>query len=173
MTRTHDFEGPAIPGRKFILWQGRDSCAMLRDYIKGIRVCRHPHHTASAPHALLGAVRIDALAGGVLKVSLGEILLAGSAALILEDLPEFKISAVKMIARAWRRGSVHLHASGSGTTVEIPIRCSIYATAEACPCGMLLCDRGPGPPGCSCSPQVLERWRARIAAAVELFQGRE
>lgn len=169
--RTHEIENPAIPGRKFILWQGRDSCASLREYVKGPRLCRHPHHTASAPHALLGAVRwsVDETPGTVLKLQPGEILLAGSAALVLDDLPEFKRSAIEMIARAWRKGFVRFHVHSGDPVIELPIHCSIYATAQACPCGML----GPGPSACVCSRLMHARWHKRIYDAVELFRGRE
>ena len=174
--KTISLSNPVIHGAQFILWEGRTAISELRNTHKADGN-RHPHHTASSPHALLGAARFTL--EKVLRIQPGEILLAGNSALILEDLPEFKRSAVEMVARAWRNGYVHLHAirdahrergdSGTKTIVEIPVRCSIYATAQPCPCGLL--DNITRAKECACSPELLARWRKRISDAVKLFRG--
>jgi predicted ATPase with chaperone activity len=170
--RSH--QSPAMPGREFALWTSHDATQRLADYLgKGRNQARCPHHTASSPHALLGAVRWSLPDGW--RVQPGEALLAGAGVLMLQDLPEFKRSAIEMVARAWRNGYVRLQAvntAGGGVdgVVELPVHCSVYATAQACPCGMRF---RPNAPVCACSEPVMARWQARIDDAVRLFKGQE
>lgn len=162
------FPHPHRPSARFALWQGWDADRRLCDYLGDRKAwARWPHHTASV-HSLLGSVRY-AIAHGVRvwKLHPGEIMLAGAGVLALDELPEFKREVIEHLARAWREG-VRLSATGGGLVLDIPVSCSVYATAQPCPCGMK--DR-PGGPQCACTPEAMKRWQRRLDFHIAAFKG--
>lgn len=168
-TETH-FRSPAFAPSTFTLLQGWDATDRLRDQLGPCaRLARWPHHTSSAG-AILGGFAAPVDENGEplpCKLLPGEMLMAGAGFLVLQDLPEFKRETVSAIARAWTTGIIALQAPRpSLASIRIPVRCSILATAHACPCGMLDRERL-----CTCSTRAREIWDRRVADAVAAFRG--
>jgi magnesium chelatase family protein len=111
------------------------------------RPFRAPHHTVS-----------DAgIGGGGNPARPGEVSLATHGMLLLDDIPEFRRSAIEIVARALRDGEACFHRRGVDT--RMPARpMLVVATAMPCPCGYHGTDR------CQCTEERVERYRARYLA---------
>jgi magnesium chelatase family protein len=128
----------------------------------GRRICA-PHHTASL-HGLVGALH-RRLAGeaGAYRIQPGECTLADNGVLVLDDLGEFRREAIEAIARVFHRQATrYLLAAPAGTiSIEMPARFDIYATSEACPCGI--------PARCACTDGAKQRFTDRLRSFQSLF----
>lgn len=112
------------------------------------RPLRSPHHTAS-----------DAgLVGGGAPPRPGELSLAHNGVLLLDELPEFRRSVLEALRQPLEQGLVVI--SRAAHRVTFPARVQLVATMNPCPCGMLG-ERGRS--SCSCSPEQVRRYRARIS----------
>ena len=109
------------------------------------RPFRMPHHTASAA----------ALVGGGSPPRPGEISLAHGGVLFLDELPEFPRSALEALREPLETGWVTL--SRATRQATYPARFQLVAAMNPCPCGRL------GQPGCRCSPDQVDRYRARLS----------
>lgn len=111
------------------------------------RPLRAPHHTVS-----------DAgLVGGGTSPRPGEVSLAHHGTLLLDELPEFRRSAIEALAGALRAGEATI--ARSGALCRFPAHPAlVVATANPCPCGY----RGHPSRACRCSDGLLLRWESRL-----------
>src|SRR6476619_2759299 len=111
------------------------------------RPYRSPHHTASAV----------ALVGGGAEPRPGEISLAHSGVLFLDELPEWDRRALEVLREPLESGVVTI--SRAARQSEFPARFQLVAAMNPCPCGWA----GDPSGRCRCSPDVIQRYRARIS----------
>jgi len=111
------------------------------------RPSRAPHHTISD---------VGLLGGGAIPGP-GEISLAHHGVLFLDELPEFKRSALEVLRQPLEDG--HVTISRSAGKITLPCHFMLVAAMNPCPCGYL----GDTKHECRCSPTQIQRYRARIS----------
>ena len=111
------------------------------------RPFRAPHHTISD---------VGLLGGGTIPGP-GEISLAHNGVLFLDELPEFKRSALEVMRQPMEDGQVSI--SRSAGKVTLPCAFVLIAAMNPCPCGYL----GDSGRDCRCSPTQVQRYRNRIS----------
>ena len=111
------------------------------------RPSRAPHHTISD---------VGLLGGGAIPGP-GEISLAHHGVLFLDELPEFKRSALEVLRQPLEDG--HVTISRSAGKITLPCNFLLVAAMNPCPCGYL----GDAKHECRCAPAQIQRYRARIS----------
>jgi magnesium chelatase family protein len=111
---------------------------------------RAPHHSAS----------MAAIVGGGLGPRPGEASLAHNGVLLLDEFPEFQRPVLEALRQPLEDGAISI-ARASGQAV-FPARFQLVATMNLCPCG----GRADPAAECSCSPQQLARFRAKLSHAL-------
>jgi magnesium chelatase family protein len=113
----------------------------------GARPFRAPHHTASGV----------ALVGGGSQPRPGEVSLSHNGVLFLDELPEFDRRVLEVLREPLESG--HITISRAARQADFPARFQLLAAMNPCPCGYL----GDGDRPCSCSPEQIRRYRARVS----------
>lgn len=111
------------------------------------RPFRSPHHTISD---------VGLLGGGTIPGP-GEISLAHHGVLFLDELPEFKRSALEVLRQPLEDGQVTI--SRSAGKITLPCEVMLVAAMNPCPCGYM----GSSQRECRCTPTQIQRYRARIS----------
>ncbi len=113
----------------------------------GARPVRSPHHTISD---------VGLLGGGTIPGP-GEVSLAHHGVLFLDELPEFKRSALEVLRQPLEDGAVTI--SRSAGKITLPCSFMLVAAMNPCPCGYL----GDAQHTCRCTPTQVQRYRSRIS----------
>lgn len=130
-TRVHSVAGRIRPGS-----------GLLRS-----RPFRAPHHTISEA-GLVGG-------GGMPRP--GEASLAHNGVLFLDELPEFRRSALESLRQPAESGTIHI--GRARAAVRLPARFMLVAAMNPCPCGYFGDDSGR----CSCTLERVRRYRGRVS----------
>src|SRR5216117_1268855 len=111
------------------------------------RPFRSPHHTISD---------VGLLGGGAIP-NPGEVSLAHNGVLFLDELPEFKRSALEVMRQPIEDGNVTI--SRAAGSVTFPCEFMLVAAMNPCPCGYF----GDLKRECRCGPVQVQRYRQRIS----------
>lgn len=130
-TRVHSVAGRLPPGNGLL----------------GHRPFRAPHHGVSDA-GLVGG-------GGIPRP--GEASLAHHGVLFLDELPEFRRSALEALRQPLEDGWIHI--GRARAAVRLPARFMLVAAMNPCPCG----HHGDSTRECTCSTERVRRYRARIS----------
>lgn len=114
----------------------------------------HKHRPFRAPHHTISDVGL--LGGGSIPGP-GEISLAHNGVLFMDELPEFKRSALEVMRQPLEDG--HVTISRSAGKVTLPCNFMLVGALNPCPCGYL----GSQQKECSCSPHQVQKYRNRIS----------
>lgn len=118
----------------------------LESIVAGMRPFRAPHHSASAA----------GLIGGGRPVKPGEVSLAHTGVLFLDELAEFQARTLQTLRQPLELGVVRVvRVEG---VFEFPARFQLIAASNPCPCGYL----GDKERSCVCSANAIEKYQARI-----------
>lgn len=112
------------------------------------RPFRSPHHTATT---------VSLCGGGNKTVHPGEISLAHGGVLFLDELPEYKRSALESLRQPLEDGVITV--SRAGGTVTFPASFMLCASMNPCPCG----NYGSTKRRCTCTPNDIRKYRARVS----------
>ncbi len=113
------------------------------------RPFRSPHHT----------VTDVALVGGGTNPHPGEISLAHNGVLFLDELPEYKRSALEVMRQPLEDRKICI--TRTKMTVEYPASFMLVAAMNPCPCGHYG-ENNPAHP-CTCTPAQIHRYMSRIS----------
>ena len=113
------------------------------------RPFRSPHHT----------VTDVALVGGGTNPHPGEISLAHNGVLFLDELPEYKRSALEVMRQPLEDRKICI--TRTKMTVEYPASFMLVAAMNPCPCGHYG-ENNPAHP-CTCTPAQIHRYMSKIS----------
>jgi magnesium chelatase family protein len=113
----------------------------------GARPFRSPHHTTSA----------NALIGGGRRASPGEVSLAHSGVLFLDELPEFDHRSLEALREPLETGVVTV--ARTEWRAEYPAGFQLVAAMNPCPCG----HYGDAMRVCKCTPARIAGYRSRLS----------
>jgi magnesium chelatase family protein len=119
-----------------------------RPRVVATRPFRAPHHTAS---------RVSIVGGGAGQPRPGEISLAQSGVLYLDELGEFPRSTLEVLRQPLEEGTVTI-ARAAGT-LTFPSRFTLLASMNPCPCGF----RGVRGSDCRCDDAAVQRYLAKLS----------
>ena len=113
------------------------------------RPFRSPHHT----------ITDIALVGGGQNPHPGEISLAHNGVLFLDELPEYKRSALEVMRQPLE--DRHITVARTKETVDYPASFMLVAAMNPCPCGHYG-ENNPAHP-CTCTPAQVHRYMSKIS----------
>ena len=113
------------------------------------RPFRSPHHT----------ITDTALVGGGQNPHPGEISLAHNGVLFLDELPEYKRSALEVMRQPLE--DRHITVARTKETVDYPASFMLVAAMNPCPCGHYG-ENNPAHP-CTCTPAQVHRYMSKIS----------
>ena len=117
------------------------------DALVTVRPFRSPHHTISDV----------ALVGGGTNPQPGEISLAHNGVLFLDELPEFKRSALEVMRQPLEERRVTI--SRAKFTVDYPASFMLVASMNPCPCGYYNHPEKE----CSCPPGLVQKYLSKVS----------
>ncbi len=112
------------------------------------RPFRAPHHTTSDA-GMIG--------GGTGSPRPGEVSLAHTGVLFLDELPEFHRNVLELLRQPLEEGSVTI--ARSNTTVPFPAKFMLIAAMNPCPCGY----HGDPTRECRCTGGIIQRYLGKIS----------
>jgi len=112
---------------------------------------RAPHHTISQ-QALVG--------GGGLRPIVGEVTLAHRGVLFLDELPEFRPSAIDALRQPLEEGEVRIRRAG--WVARYPCRTQLVAAMNLCRCG----NFGVAGRDCTCGERSRMAYLQRVSGAI-------
>lgn len=137
LTRTEMLETSAVYSAAGLL--GEEGLVRSRPF-------RAPHHSVS----------VAGLLGGGERPRPGEVSLAHNGVLFLDELPEFRASAIDSLKRVLRDGQATI--ARANVRVGFPARPLVIASTNPCPCGYLGHPRRT----CHCQPAQIKRHREQL-----------
>lgn len=126
------------------------SIAGVLDSKEGIvvsRPIRCPHHTATTL----------ALTGGGSKAKPGEISLAHTGVLFLDEMPEYNRNSLETLRQPLEDGVITI--SRVDASVQYPANFTLIASMNPCPCG----NYGSKDKECKCTPQAIKKYLNRLS----------
>ncbi len=111
------------------------------------RPFRSPHHTASTV----------ALTGGGRDSKPGEVSLASSGVLFLDEFPEYSRSTLESLRQPLEDGIITV--SRANGTFEYPANFMLVASMNPCPCG----NYGSKDAVCTCTPTAIQNYHKRLS----------
>jgi magnesium chelatase family protein len=111
------------------------------------RPYRAPHHTIS----------YAAMVGGGAHLSPGEVTMAHTGVLFLDELPEFDRATLEALRQPLEDGQVAI--ARVGRAGVFPARFQLVAAMNPCPCG----QAGEGGGRCRCQAAVVDRYAGRVS----------
>jgi len=126
------------------------SIAGVLDNKEGIvatRPIRSPHHTST----------LLALTGGGRLAKPGEISLAHTGVLFLDEMPEYNRNSLETLRQPLEDGVITI--SRVETSVEYPAVFTLIASMNPCPCG----NYGSKDKECKCTPQVIHKYLNKLS----------
>ena len=106
-----------------------------------------PHHTSSN----------IAIIGGGSKAKPGNVSIANSGILFLDEMLEFSRSVLEVLRQPMEDRFVTI--ARAGRTVTYPAKFMLVAAMNPCPCGYL----GDSRKACTCTTHAIERYRAKLS----------
>ncbi len=125
------------------LLSGRSLSGVMRPF-------RAPHYSVSDA----------ALLGGGTPVQPGEVTLAHAGVLFLDELPEYRRSALEGLRTIMELGTVTI--ARVAQRVTMPARVQVLAAMNPCPCGY----RGDTRRACRCAPTQIAIYQKRISGPI-------
>ena len=114
-----------------------------------VRPFRSPHHTAT----------VSSIVGGGVTPKPGEVSLAVSGVLFLDEMPEFNREVIEALRGPLEDRTVMV--SRINASYIYPARFMLAASMNPCPCGYY-----PDRNRCACSDNMVKRYRSRISQPI-------
>lgn len=121
-----------------------------KDGIITRRPFRAPHHTATTL----------SLTGGGRLAKPGEISLAHTGVLFLDEMPEYGRNTIETLRQPLEDGIITI--SRVETSVEYPARFTLIGSMNPCPCG----NYGSSKHECKCTPQQIRKYLNKLSGPI-------
>ena len=119
------------------------------NYFMAVRPFRSPHHTAT----------VTSVIGGGYYPRPGEVSLASSGVLFLDEMPEFSREVIEALRQPLEDRCVNV--SRLSAQYEYPAGFMLAASMNPCPCGYY-----PDRNRCSCTASMIDKYRRRISQPI-------